>query len=172
MFGRPQWLYNTVTLKDASLFLRVQMVGAGGLVGVSLARKWFGNGKGRNKASADVVAETLAYAGAAGALTSFMGIPIAGSIFALEMTRSSVGLSSSAKEALSPAVAASVAGLVLLRMFLIPDASVGGHFSYGAVSGSALSGRTMMLTALSSSILGAVLGTVFHKTVALMKTIL
>ena len=56
------------------------MVCAGGLVGTSLARKWFGKD--------DVKAlETLAYAGSAGALTSFMGIPIAGSIFALELTR-------------------------------------------------------------------------------------
>ena len=139
------------------------MVCAGGLVGASLARKWFG--------SDDIkTAETLAYAGAAGALTSFMGIPIAGSIFALELTRSSAGLSSGAKDALSPAVAASVAGLVLLRAFLIPDTAVGGHFTYGAVG--SLSGRTMMLAALASSVIGAGLGTVFHKVVAFLKGIL
>lgn len=136
------------------------MVCAGGLVGASMARKWFG--KDDVKAS-----ETLAYAGSAGALTSFMGIPIAGSIFALELTRSSAGLSSGAKDALSPAVAASVAGLVLLRAVLIPNADVGGHFYYGAVG--ALSGRTMILAALASSILGALLGTVFHKVVASLK---
>lgn len=139
------------------------MVCAGGLVGASLARRWFG--KDDTKAS-----ETLAYAGSAGALTSFMGIPIAGSIFALELTRSSAGLSSGAKEALSPAVAASVAGLVLLRAFLIPNADVGGHFNYGAVG--SLNGRTMILAALASSVLGAGLGTVFHKVVAFLKNIL
>ena len=88
----------------------------------------------------------------------------------MELTRSSAGLSSGAKDALSPAVAASVAGLVLLRAFLIPDTAVGGHFTYGAVG--SLSGRTMMLAALASSVIGAGLGTVFHKVVAFLKGIL
>ena len=130
------------------------------MVGASLARKFFGPDETKK-------AESLAYAGAAGALTAFMGIPIAGSIFALELTRSSAGLSSGAREALSPAVAASVAALVLIRAFLLPNATVGGHFTYGTVG--ALSGRTMMATAVASSAIGAVLGTVFHKAVAFLK---
>jgi len=139
------------------------MVCDGGLVGASLARKLYGSGE-RKKA------ESLAYAGAAGALTAFMGIPIAGSIFALELTRSSAGLSGGAREALSPAVAASVAALVLIRAFLVPDTAVGGHFAYAAVG--SLSGRTMMISALVSSVIGAVLGTIFHKPLAFLKSIL
>ncbi|CAB9513516.1 Chloride channel [Seminavis robusta] len=138
------------------------MVVAGALVGSSLSRKWFGMGETKK-------AENLAYAGAAGALTAFMGIPIAGSIFALELTRSSAGLSTGAKEALSPAVAASVAALVLIRAILIPNATVGGHFAYGTVG--SITGRTMMMVAVGSSVIGAALGTVFHKAVALLKGI-
>ena len=136
------------------------MVCAGALVGASMSRKLYGNSDTKK-------VETLAYAGAAGALTAFMGIPIAGSVFALELTRASAGLASGAKEALSPAVAASVAALVVIRAVLLPHKAVGGHFSYGLVG--ALSGRTMILAALGSSVAGAVLGTVFHKFVAFLK---
>ena len=131
------------------------MVCAGGLVGASLARRWFDKSK----------ATTLAYAGAAGALTAFMGIPIAGSIFALELTRASASLASG--NAVSPAVAASVAGILVLRAILMPSAGVGGHFDYGVVG--MLSGRSMIVAALASSVGGALIGTVFHKTVALIK---
>lgn len=133
------------------------MVCAGGLIGASLARRWFDKTK----------ATTLAYAGAAGALTAFMGIPIAGSIFALELTRSSASLSSA--EDVSPAVAASVAGILVLRAILMPTAGVGGHFDYGSVG--SLSGRSMIFAALASSACGAVIGTLFHKAVATMKGI-
>ena len=145
------------------------MVCAGGLVGASLARRWHDKFSS-SSSSKSQYEETLAYAGAAGALTAFMGIPIAGSIFALELTRSSAGLSSGARDSLSPAVAASVAALVLIRAFFLPGKSVGGHFSYGAIG--ALSGRTMMIAAILSSVGGGVLGTVFHKTVKLLKTTL
>jgi hypothetical protein len=72
-----------------------------------------------------------------------MGIPIAGSIFALELTRASSGLSSGARDSLPPAVAASVAALVVIRAILLTHAPVGGHFSYGSIG--VLSGRTMMM---------------------------
>ena len=145
------------------------MVCAGGLVGASLARYWYG----RDEAERDPVMskkhqETLAYAGAAGSLTAFMGIPIAGSIFALELTRSNAGLSK-AGDALSPAVIASVAAIALIRAFLVPYKAVGGHFNYGMVG--ALSGRTMIATALACGTGGALIGTVFHKLVHALKHI-
>lgn len=138
------------------------MVCAGALLGASMARQWYGS-------ETDNV-EILAYAGAAGALTAFMGIPIAGSIFALELTRSSAGLSTTIRDAISPAVAASAAALIVIRAILLPSKSVGGHFSYGDVG--ALSGRAMISVALISSVGGAFLGTIFHKTVSGLKGML
>ena len=143
------------------------MVCAGGLLGASLARYWYG--KEEDPVTSKRHQETLAYAGAAGALTAFMGIPIAGSIFALELTRSNAGLSQAGERALSPAVVASVAALALIRAFLVPANTVGGHFTYGAVG--ALSGRAMMTTAAACGVGGAVIGTVFHKLVTFMKQI-
>ena len=52
---------------------------------------------------------TMAYAGAAGALTTFIGMPLAGALFVLEITRASAGLAAQTYDALSPAVAASCA---------------------------------------------------------------
>ena len=143
------------------------MVCAGGLLGASLARYWYG--KDEDPVTSKRHQETLAYAGAAGALTAFMGIPIAGSIFALELTRSNAGLSQAGERALSPAVVASVVALALIRAFLVPANTVGGHFTYGAVG--ALSGRAMMTTAAACGVGGAAIGTVFHKLVTFMKQI-
>jgi len=137
------------------------MVCAGGVAGASLARRIY-----KDKCSDSKMA-TLAYSGAAGALTAFMGIPIAGSVFALELTRSSAGLSGVAKEAFSPAIAASLAGLVVLRALLLPNAFVGGHFDYGLVG--TISGRSMLSVAVASGLGGALLGTVFHKLVVFFK---
>lgn len=160
----PLLLLSLVTSTFAfSVGPEAPMVCAGGLVGVSLAKRWFGKDDTR-------MAENLGYAGAAGALTAFMGIPIAGSIFALELTRSSAGLSTGAREALSPAVAASIAALVVIRAILLPHKDVGGHFAYGSVG--AISGRSMMTAALASGIGGALLGTIFHKSVTFLKGIL
>ena len=61
----------------------VGKVCAGGLIGASLARNWFYKQEhrtNRNSSTSKRQQETLAYAGAAGALTAFMGIPIAGSV--------------------------------------------------------------------------------------------
>uniref|UniRef100_A0A7S4JVC3 Chloride channel protein n=1 Tax=Odontella aurita TaxID=265563 RepID=A0A7S4JVC3_9STRA len=171
------------------------MVCAGGLVGTSIARKLYRDDRADSdsvsKAREDegdgapsgppgfeskgeaAFAEHLAYAGAAGALTAFMGIPVAGSIFALELTRSGAGLSSGARDALSPSIAASVAAIAVIRALLSPDAAVGGHFSYGTILGDAasisISGRDMMIAAVGCGVGGALIGTVFHKGVALMK---
>lgn len=150
-----------------SLGPEAPMVCAGGLLGASLARAWYG--REEDDVRSKEHQETLAYAGAAGALTASMGIPIAGSIFALEMTRSTTSMNRSGNRAFSPAIAASVAALALLRTFLVPSMSVGGHFDYGPVG--ALSGRLMMAIAIGCGIGGATLGTVFHKLVSFFKSI-
>ena len=151
-----------------SLGPEAPMVCAGGIVGTSISRRWFGDPDSSPRAAG--AAEALAYAGAAGTLTAFMGIPIAGSVFALEMTRESSGMNKGARGAWSPAVAASVAALALLRVVLEPSGAVGGHFSYGSVG--ALGGRAMMIAALICGVGGAAIGTVFHKAVAVLKRIL
>jgi H+/Cl- antiporter ClcA len=142
------------------------MVCAGGLVGASLARFWYSND---DAATSRRHQETLAYAGAAGALTAFMGIPIAGSIFALELTRSNAALSRAGDQALAPSVVASLSALVVIRALLVPSVTVGGHFTYGTVG--ALSGRVMMGTAIVFGAGGAVIGTLFHKVVSNMKKV-
>lgn len=157
----------TTSMFGFSLGPEAPMVCAGGLIGASLARLWYG--KEDNDLRSKEHQETLAYAGAAGALTASMGIPIAGSIFALEMTRSNASLCKAGDRALSPAITASVAALVLLRAFLLPSTSVGGHFTYGAVG--ALSGRLMMTISVACGIGGATIGSLFHKLVTFFKHI-
>mmetsp|Transcript_12518 Transcript_12518/g.26662 ORF Transcript_12518/g.26662 Transcript_12518/m.26662 type:complete len:527 (-) Transcript_12518:30-1610(-) len=132
------------------------MVCTGALIGSSLSRRMYGSSMKSQ--------EILSYAGAAGALTAFMGIPIAGSIFALELTRPGSRIESTA---LSPAVISSIAAIALIRGFLAPSASVGGHFSYGPIGD--LSGRAMILTSLACGVGGGFLGTCFHKIVHKMK---
>ena len=142
------------------------MVCAGGLVGAAMARNWY-------KSSNDNVnraAEIMTYAGAAGALTAFMGIPLAGPIFALELTRASAGMTPSTRDALGPSIAASAVGLVLIRGGLMPGANVGGHFTYWPVGG--LSGRAAIVTAIVCGTGGALLGTIFHKVVHILKDVL
>lgn len=140
------------------------MVCAGALIGASFARYFYGqNASTENQ-------ETLAYAGASGALTAFMGIPIAGSIFALELTSSCAGMNKAGgKRALSSTVMSSIAALVVIKAILDPLSTVGGHFNYGAVG--ALSGRAMIATAIACGAGGGLLGTVFHKLVGAIKKV-
>lgn len=145
------------------------LVGAGTLIGSSLARHLHGKGPGSEE-SKKRCEESLAYAGAAGTVTGFMGVPIVGSIFSLEMTRSNVGINRAADRALAPAVVASIAALTLVLGIIKPFAAVGGHFSYGTVG--KLAGRAMLTTAFSAGIGGAVIGTAFHKLVAMLKRLL
>ncbi|CAJ1946527.1 unnamed protein product [Cylindrotheca closterium] len=140
------------------------MVCAGALLGSSLAKYWYGNAEASKSKQ-----EVLAYAGAAGALTAFMGIPIAGSIFALELTRSNAGLAASSDRALSPSILSSIAAITVIRGILLPAKAVGGHFAYGSID--VLSGRTMMATAAICGLGGAFIGTIFHKLVHLLKDI-
>jgi len=137
------------------------MVCAGALIGSSVSRHRYGLSNKHH--------EILSYAGAAGALTAFMGIPIAGSIFALEMTRSNEGLSKASGKALSPAVISSIVALAVVRGFLLPSAAVGGHFHYGPVG--TLSGRAMIITSVACGLGGGLLGTSFHNLVAMMKKV-
>ena len=142
------------------------MVCAGALIGASVARYWYGDDDNVNNDNQ----ETLAYAGAAGALTAFMGIPIAGSIFALELTSSHAGLNKAGgKRALSSTIISSIAALVVIQSIFDPFSAVGGHFNYGAVG--SLAGRTMIVTAIACGAGGALLGTVFHMLVGAMKKI-
>ena len=53
------------------------MVCAGGLVGLAMARNWSDNQE-KSEDSRKRTAEIMTYAGSAGALTAFMGIPLAG----------------------------------------------------------------------------------------------
>ncbi len=137
------------------------MVCAGGLVGKALSNRW----NNECNTQRDVI---MTYAGAAGALTAFMGIPLAGSVFALELTRASAGMASAASGALVPAVAASVAALAFIRGIADPMSSVGGHFRYlpGIPN---LSGRVTILTSVVCGIGGALIATFFHKFVHFLK---
>lgn len=146
------------------------MVCAGGLIGAAMSRRWENSSDDGGFDDATCKKEILTYAGAAGALTAFMGIPLAGPIFALELTRASSGMTSAAKDTLGPAVAASAGALLLLRGFLQGSSLIGGHFSYGAIE--ALSGRAAMATSLLCGAGGALLGTGFHKFVHILKDIL
>lgn len=101
--------------------------------------------------------------------TCLQRIPIAGSIFALELTCSNEGFSKASERALSPAVISSIVALVLIRGFLVPLSSVGGHFNYGPIG--ELSGRVMILMSLACGLGGGILGTIFQKMVHKMKTV-
>eukprot|EP00536_Pseudo-nitzschia_multiseries_P016229 jgi/Psemu1/320992/estExt_fgenesh1_pm.C_10510002 len=140
------------------------MVCAGALLGASFARYVYGDDDATDNQ------ETLAYAGAAGALTAFMGIPIAGSIFALELTSPHAGLNKAGgKQALSSTVMSSIAALVAIRAVLDPFSTVGGHFSYGAIG--SLPGFTMIATAIACGAGGGLLGTGFHMLVGAIKKV-
>jgi len=142
------------------------MVCAGALIGSSAGRRLYGS---RDAASAARANEILAFAGAAGTLTAFMSIPVAGSIFALELARSGAAMSPAASDALVPTIVASMAAIVLIRGVLNPGGAIGGHFAYFVAEGGALGGRTAIGTALGCGVGGALLGTIFQKAVAIIK---
>lgn len=137
----------------------------GALVGAAMARYLE---KGDETVSAQGEnEEILAYAGAAGALTAFMGIPLAGSIFALEVTRSDAGLANA--KALSPCILSSISAIILMRAVFLPSVPIGGHFTYATIGN--LSGLSAITTAVASGMGGALIGTIFHKLVAAIKAI-
>jgi len=129
------------------------MVIAGALVGSAFSHRLFG-------AEDHASARTLAYAGAAGALTTFIGMPVAGALFVLEITSSTASLSAAAPTALAPAVAASCASFLVAKALIAPTSAVGGHFVYASVA-AALSGRAMAGVALGAGVGGALIGRLF-----------
>ena len=132
------------------------MVLAGGLVGSSFSKRLYGE-------SDHAMARTMAFVGAAGALTTFIGMPLAGAIFVLEITRPAAGLTAGAYDALAPAVAASVASLLTAKALLAPLKPIGGHFVYAPMPiGDALTGRAMAAVGLSAGVGGALIGHVFR----------
>lgn len=156
------------SISGFSLGPEAPMVTAGGLVGVSLARKYLSS---KSKSSKSIE-ETLAYAGAAGTITGFMNVPLAGPIFAMEMVSRDAGISSFAAKSWSAAMVASLAGMAFVRGGLVPSLGLGGHFNYGAKAAvGALAGREMVLAGLGCGVGGAVVGTCFHKTVSFLKKV-
>ena len=129
------------------------MVIAGALVGSAFSHRLFG-------AEDHASARTLAYAGAAGALTTFIGMPVAGALFVLEITRASASLSAAAPTALAPAAAASCASFLVAKALFAPASAIGGHFVYAPV-GAALGGRAMAAIALGAGVGGALIARVF-----------
>ncbi|EOD27299.1 hypothetical protein EMIHUDRAFT_457210 [Emiliania huxleyi CCMP1516] len=132
------------------------------LVGAAYARRVYGAGE-------HAMARTMAYAGAAGALTTFIGMPLAGALFVLELTRASSGLHPEAYAALTPAVAASCASMLVARALLAPAAPVGGHFVYSSSVDSALDGRALAAISLGAGLGGALIGHLFLAAVAAVR---
>jgi len=167
-----------MSISGFSLGPEAPMVTAGGLAGVSLARKYLQSSKeqsgdGSSDSNAKSVQETLAYAGAAGTLTGFMNIPLAGPIFAMEMTSRGTGMNSFAANSWNAAMAACFAGFVFVRGCLVPNSGVGGHFLHGSKAAvGALKGGEMVLASLGCGVAGAAVGTIFHKTISFLKSVI
>ena len=75
------------------------------------------------------------------------------------------------EEELGPVIAASAAALILLRGTLEPQSWMGGHFEYHGEKRGQLTGRAAMATALVCGVSGAMVGTIFHKLVHILKDI-
>ena len=129
------------------------MVIAGALAGSAFSHRLYGEND-------HATARTMAYAGAAGALTTFIGMPLAGAVFVLEITRATAGLSVATPVALAPAVAASCTSLLTAKALLAPTKAVGGHFVYAPI-GHALSGRAMGAIAIAGGVGGALIARIF-----------
>ncbi|KAL7542472.1 hypothetical protein ACHAXR_011818 [Thalassiosira sp. AJA248-18] len=163
-----------MSISGFSLGPEAPMVTAGGLVGVSIARKYiqYASKNGSVKKSS-AIKEKLAFAGAAGTLTGFMNVPLAGPIFALEMVGRDAGISSLAAKSWTAALAASFTGMVFVRGGLVPNLGLGGHFTYGAKAAvGTLTGRDMVVASLGCGVGGAIVGTCFHKTVSFLKSVM
>mmetsp|Transcript_4685 Transcript_4685/g.7238 ORF Transcript_4685/g.7238 Transcript_4685/m.7238 type:complete len:597 (+) Transcript_4685:38-1828(+) len=161
------------SISGFSLGPEAPMVGAGSLVGVNLGRMYIKSKEKRGDSSGINVAkleETLAYAGAAGALTGALNFPLAGPIFALEFTSRRAGLAGAAGKNWNTAMMASLAGLAAIRGLIVPSSHVGGHFTYSAKAAiGVLHGREMVLAGLGMGVCGALVGTCFHKSISFLK---
>lgn len=102
-----------------------------------------------------------------------MNIPLAGPIFALEMTSRHCGVAASAIKSWTTTVVASLVGISFIRGMLIPNAAIGGHFDYiSRAAVGAVSGRDMITVGLGCGVGGALIGTAFHSTVRFLKGLL
>ena len=148
----------------------------GSLAGASIARKYHHSLRTNNTKSIpskSKLEKTLAYAGAAGSLTGFMNIPLAGPIFALEMTSRHCGVAASAVKSWTTAVLASLVGISFIRGMVVPNPAIGGHFDYiSRAAVGAVSGRDMIAVGLGCGVGGALIGTGFHSTVRFLKGLL
>ena len=165
------------SISGFSLGPEAPMVTAGGLVGVSLARKYIEritrDGANVSKTKAASIQESLAYCGAAGTITGFMNVPLVGPVFALEMTSKSSGISQAAAKNWKAAIAASLVGMTFIKALLQPKANLGGHFNYlPKASVGVLSGSEAVLSGLACGLGGAFVGTSFQKTISLLKSII
>jgi len=165
------------SISGFSLGPEAPMVTAGGLVGVSLARKYIEritrDGADVSRPEAASLQESLAYCGAAGTITGFMNVPLVGPVFALEMTSRSSGISQAAAKNWKAAIAASLVGMTFIKALLQPKALLGGHFNYlPRASVGVLSGSEAVLSGLACGLGGAVVGTSFQKTVRLLKSMI
>ena len=99
-----------------------------------------------------------------------MNIPLAGPIFALEMTSRQCGVATSAVQSWTTAIMASLVGISFVRGAMMPSAGIGGHFDYiSKAAVGAVSGREMIAVGLGCGVGGAVVGTCFHSAVRFMK---
>jgi H+/Cl- antiporter ClcA len=135
----------------------------GSLAGASLARKYHKlQTSSESKStipSKSTLEKTLAYAGAAGSLTGFMKIPLAGPIFALEMTSRHCGITDSAVKSWTTSIIASFVGLSFVRGVMMPSVGIGGHFDYiSRAAVGAVTGIEMVAIGLGCGIGGAVVG--------------
>jgi len=88
---------------------------------------------------------------------------------ARRLTRASSGLHPEAYAALTPAVAASCASMLVARALLAPAAPVGGHFAYSSSVDSALDGRALAAISLGAGLGGALIGRLFLAAVAAVR---
>ena len=150
----------------------------GSLAGASLARKYHRSIINVNKSnsslpSKSLLEKTLAYAGAAGSITGFMNLPMAGPIFALEMTSRHSGISGSAVKSWSTSIIASLVGISFIRGAMMPSIGIGGHFDYiSRAAVGAVSGRELIAVGFGCGAGGAVAGTCFHTAITFLKRLI
>ncbi|KAL7515124.1 hypothetical protein ACHAXN_012407 [Cyclotella atomus] len=165
------------SLSGFSLGPEAPMVTVGSLAGASLARKYHKLQTSRESKSTmpskSTLERTLAYAGAAGSLTGFMKIPLAGPIFALEMTSRNCGVADSALKSWTTSIISSFVGISFVRGVMMPSVGIGGHFDYiSRAAVGAVSGIEMVAIGLGCGIGGAVVGTCFHSAVRNLKQVI
>eukprot|EP00956_Cyclotella_meneghiniana_P001558 scaffold1758_cov40-Cyclotella_meneghiniana.AAC.7 len=166
------------SLSGFSLGPEAPMVSVGSLAGASLARKYHRSTINENEAksslsSKSLLEKTLAYAGAAGSITGFMNLPMAGPIFALEMTSRHSGISGSAVKSWSTSIIASFVGISFIRGAMMSSIGIGGHFDYiSRAAVGAVSGRELIAVGFGCGAGGAVAGTCFHTAITFIKRLI